>query len=77
MRSSRSSSGQATPRRLTPREQEVAALLIQDLKPVCIAKRLIIERRTVYAHMDHIARKLELPSRKARIIVEALKDSHI
>jgi DNA-binding NarL/FixJ family response regulator len=48
---------------LSPREQEVAALLAQGLKNHQIAERLLITDRTVAAHVEHILTKLGVASR--------------
>jgi predicted ATPase/DNA-binding CsgD family transcriptional regulator len=48
---------------LTPREQEVAALLALGLSNRQIADRLVITDRTVAAHVEHILDKLAFSSR--------------
>ncbi|MEV0582281.1 LuxR C-terminal-related transcriptional regulator [Nonomuraea sp. NPDC050310] len=54
------------PRRLevlTPREREVASLVVQGLSNREIAQRLVISKRTADAHVEHILTKLGLSSR--------------
>jgi predicted ATPase/DNA-binding CsgD family transcriptional regulator len=48
---------------LTPREQEVAALLAEGLSNHRIAEALVITQRTVAAHIEHILTKLDFTSR--------------
>ncbi|MEM8535367.1 MAG: response regulator transcription factor [Chloroflexota bacterium] len=48
---------------LTPREQEIAGLLIEGASTVEIADILAISHRTVYAHTGNIMSKLEVGSR--------------
>jgi DNA-binding NarL/FixJ family response regulator len=48
---------------LTPREQEVAALLARGLSNRQIAERLVITDLTVAAHVEHILDKLSFASR--------------
>lgn len=48
---------------LTPREREVARLTGQGLSNAEIAAELVISRRTVESHQDHIRRKLRMGSR--------------
>ncbi|MFI9343307.1 LuxR C-terminal-related transcriptional regulator [Streptomyces sp. NPDC052773] len=48
---------------LTRREREVAALVAQDLSNREIAERLVISKRTVDAHVEHILAKLGITSR--------------
>jgi predicted ATPase/DNA-binding CsgD family transcriptional regulator len=55
---------------LTLREQEVAALIAQGLTNRAIAARLVVSRRTVETHAEHIPRKLGFTSR-AQIAVWA------
>jgi predicted ATPase/DNA-binding CsgD family transcriptional regulator len=59
---------------LTPRESEIAGLVAEGLTNVEIARRLVLSRRTVESHVDHIRRKLLLGSRN-EIIVWALRHS--
>jgi non-specific serine/threonine protein kinase len=49
--------------KLTPREQEVAVLLVQGLTNRQISKRLSISERTAGNHVAKILRKLGLHSR--------------
>jgi len=55
---------------LSPREQEVAALLADGLSNRQIAQRLVITERTVKAHVEHSLNKLGYASR-AQIAVWA------
>ena len=48
---------------LTPREQEVAALIAQGLSNRQVAESLVITERTVAAHVGHILDKLSFGSR--------------
>ena len=48
---------------LSPREQQVAALLAEHLSNRQIASRLVITERTVAAHVEHILDKLGVASR--------------
>ena len=48
---------------LSPREQQVAALLAQGLTNRQIAQRLVVTERTVAAHIEHILDKLGFASR--------------
>jgi predicted ATPase/DNA-binding CsgD family transcriptional regulator len=48
---------------LSPREQEVAALLADGLSNRQIAERLVVTERTVAAHIEHILNKLGFASR--------------
>ncbi|MFF2028389.1 LuxR C-terminal-related transcriptional regulator, partial [Streptomyces sp. NPDC058171] len=48
---------------LTKREQEIAELLAQGLSNRQIAERLVISRRTVDGHVEHIFDKLAVSSR--------------
>jgi DNA-binding NarL/FixJ family response regulator len=62
---SRSQPAHATTRQttLTPREEEVLALLADGLRQHDIATRLGISSRTVGTHIEHILRKLGVSSR--------------
>ena len=62
-----SASGDNEERRLSVREEEVARLVAQGLSNAQIGERLFISTRTVGAHLQHIYRRLELPSRAALI----------
>jgi predicted ATPase/DNA-binding CsgD family transcriptional regulator len=59
---------------LTPREHEIAGLVAEGLSNAAIAHKLVISRRTVESHIDHIKQKLELNSRN-EIIVRVLRAS--
>jgi non-specific serine/threonine protein kinase len=48
---------------LSPREQQVAALLVQGLTNRQIAEQLVVTDRTVAAHIEHILDKLGFASR--------------
>jgi len=48
---------------LTSREQEIAALVAEALSNREIAERLVISKRTVDAHVEHIYTKLGISSR--------------
>jgi DNA-binding CsgD family transcriptional regulator len=54
-------------RRLSAREEEVARLVAQGLSNAEVGERLFITTRTVATHLQHIYRRLELPSRAALI----------
>jgi DNA-binding CsgD family transcriptional regulator len=56
---------------LTPRELEIADLVAAGLTNREIAQRLVISRRTVESHVDHIKRKLGF-ARRARIVAWVL-----
>src|SRR5439155_1613841 len=55
-------SGQHVPE-LSPREQQVAALLAQGLTNRQIAEQLVVTPRTVASHIEHILEKLGFASR--------------
>ncbi|MEW2164554.1 LuxR C-terminal-related transcriptional regulator [Streptomyces sp. NPDC007084] len=57
---------------LTPRELEVASLVGQGLSNREIAGRLVISKRTVDTHVEHILAKLRVGTRAA--VAEALED---
>jgi non-specific serine/threonine protein kinase len=57
------STGAGTPDPLTRREQEVAGLVAQGLSNREIAERLVIAKRTVDSHLEHILAKLGFTSR--------------
>jgi predicted ATPase/DNA-binding CsgD family transcriptional regulator len=59
---------------LTRRETEIAELVAEGLTNVDIARRLVLSRRTVESHIDHIRQKLTLGSRN-EIIVWVLQES--
>jgi len=50
-------------RGLTPREMQVLGLIVDGRSNQQIATRLTVAPRTVAAHVEHILRKLEVPSR--------------
>ena len=56
---------------LTPRELEIAELVAAGLTNREIAQQLVISRRTVESHVDHIKRKLGF-ARRARIVAWVL-----
>ena len=56
------------PRPLTPREQEVLALLAQGLNNPSIAARLFISKDTVQHHLTSIYAKLGVTSRYHAIL---------
>ncbi len=55
---------------LTPREQEVATLIVEGLTNRQIAERLVISKRTADTHVEHILTKLGVASRTQ--VAEAL-----
>ena len=61
-------------RRLSVGEEEVARLVAQGLSNAEVGERLFISTRTVATHLQHIYRRLELPSRAA-LIRYVLEDS--
>jgi DNA-binding CsgD family transcriptional regulator len=67
-------SGDHEQRLLSAREDEVARLVAQGLSNAEIGERLFITTRTVATHLQHIYRRLELPSRAA-LIRYVLEDS--
>jgi DNA-binding NarL/FixJ family response regulator len=52
------------PNRLTARQREIAALVARGLTTPQIAERLILGRRTVDTHVEHVLARLNLNSRK-------------
>lgn len=54
---------QRRPGGLTARELEIAAIVAEGLSNREVAERLVISRRTVDAHVDHIYQKLGISSR--------------
>jgi two-component system nitrate/nitrite response regulator NarL len=58
--------------RLTPRELEVLRLLAEGVGPLEVADRLVISRKTVATHVDHILSKLGVHSR-AQAVAMALR----
>ncbi|WP_435813019.1 response regulator transcription factor [Streptomyces rochei] len=48
---------------LTPREREVASLIVEGLTNRQIAERLVISKRTADTHVEHILTKLGVTSR--------------
>jgi len=65
---------QSSPSPLTPRETEIAELVAEGLTNADIARRLVLSRRTVESHVDHIKQKLMLNGRN-EIIVWVLRES--
>jgi predicted ATPase/DNA-binding CsgD family transcriptional regulator/Tfp pilus assembly protein PilF len=57
---------------LTKREQDVLELLAFGLSNKEIARRLSLGRRTVETHIDHVLRKLDVPTR-TRAVSEAVR----
>jgi predicted ATPase/DNA-binding CsgD family transcriptional regulator len=55
--------GEAQPDPLTSREREIAELVSEGLSNREIAERLVISKRTVDAHVEHIFEKLDISSR--------------
>jgi DNA-binding NarL/FixJ family response regulator len=53
---------------LTPREHEIIGLIAEGLANAAIAEKLMISRRTVESHIDHIKQKLGLASRNQIIV---------
>lgn len=50
-------------RGLTPRELEVMGLLVEGCSNDEIARHFVLAQRTVAAHLEHILRKLDAPTR--------------
>jgi len=63
---------QSVVERLTPREREILRLLAEGLGPTDVAVRLVISRKTVATHIDHILNKLGAHSR-AEAVAMALR----
>lgn len=61
---------------LSERELEVARLTAQGLSNASIAERLVISRRTVETHQDHIRAKLHLANR-FEVIAWAMAQEHL
>jgi DNA-binding CsgD family transcriptional regulator len=59
---------------LTPRELEVATLVVAGLGNARVAKRLAISVRTVESHLDRIYDKLDVSSRQALLRLFFLAD---
>lgn len=57
---------------LSPREQQVFAMLAEDLNYIEIAKRLNLSRKTVNNHRDHIMKKMEINS-QVGLVREAVR----
>jgi DNA-binding NarL/FixJ family response regulator len=51
------------PQGLTPRELEVRGLIVEGCSNRQIACTLVVSRRTVAAHVEHIVAKLRAPTR--------------
>ncbi len=58
--------------KLSPREQQIFAMLAEDMSYIEIAKRLSLSRKTVNNHRDHIMKKLEISSQIA-LVKEAVR----
>jgi DNA-binding NarL/FixJ family response regulator len=63
------------PSRLTPREQEVLALLADGLEQDDIARRLFISPKTVAKHIERILSKLGVHSRAQAVVLALRGDS--
>jgi predicted ATPase/DNA-binding CsgD family transcriptional regulator len=61
---------------LSPREREVAELVAQGLSNVEIASTLVISKRTVESHVDHIKRKLGYRTRN-EVMAWAMRERSI
>ena len=48
--------------KLSPREQQVFAMLAEDISYIEIARRLGLSKKTINNHRDHIMKKLEITS---------------
>jgi DNA-binding CsgD family transcriptional regulator len=63
--------------RLTPRERDLAGLLVRGLSNREIGERLVLAENTVKWHLTHVLRKAEVPSRGAFVaLVQANADAH-
>jgi non-specific serine/threonine protein kinase len=62
---------------LSPREQQVAALLAEGLTNRQIAERLVVTERTVCAHIEHILDKLGFASRHQVAVWAAENGVHV
>jgi len=58
--------------KLSPREQQIFSMLVEDISYTEIAKRLGISKKTVNNHRDHIMKKLEVVS-QIGLVREAVK----
>ncbi|WP_245679579.1 ATP-binding protein [Actinomadura hibisca] len=67
--------GRRRARSLTPREREIAGLVAEGLSNRRIAERLVIAKRTVDSHVEHILAKLEVASR-AQVAVWVERHGH-
>jgi DNA-binding NarL/FixJ family response regulator len=61
---------------LSRREREVAELVAQGLSNVEIASTLVISKRTVESHVDHIKRKLGYRTRN-EVMAWAMRERSI
>ncbi|MGN6485933.1 MAG: LuxR C-terminal-related transcriptional regulator, partial [Thermomicrobiales bacterium] len=59
--------GALSPWSLTPREQDVLALLVEGLTDQEIADRLFRSRRTINTHVANILAKMDVPGRRQAI----------
>jgi DNA-binding NarL/FixJ family response regulator len=59
---------------LTGRERDVLQLLAEGLNPAHVAERLVISKKTVATHIDHILRKLGVHSRGQAIAMAYRRD---
>ncbi len=61
--------------KLTPREREVALLILRGLTAPAIEKRLVISRRTVYRHIAGLHKKLDVHTyAELMLALEAIED---
>ncbi|NBE54700.1 helix-turn-helix transcriptional regulator [Streptomyces boluensis] len=63
-RATREEPPQSAARVLTPREREVAELAVSGLSNREISERLVVSKRTIDVHMEHIFTKLGITSRR-------------